>query len=95
MSSCRNIFEESLWKVFVQHLRLQNHFLFGTRLYITPLNSYILWKVRLVLSMVEGSRILKLNYWGVLKLFEHHCSICFPEEYTRKLHCVDDVFIIR
>ena len=81
----RDRFKISLRRCLHQHLRRETHPLFGTRLYIVPFNSHVLMKIRLILSWVDDGHVLKLNYWGVLHLFEYYCDLLFPNEYNHKL----------
>ena len=84
MSSIRQRFLRSLLRQLTRHLRHANHRLFGTRLYILPLDWDTLMTIKLTLSLVEGHGVFRLDYWGVLQLFERYCKQCYPIEYNIK-----------
>ena len=82
--SIRQKFSKILLRQLTRHLRLANHRLFGTRLYILPLNWDTTMKIRLTLSWVEGHHVNSLDYWGILKLFLQYCKRLYPIEYQKK-----------
>ena len=83
--SIRQKFSKALLRQLTRHLRLANHPLFGTRLYILPLNWDTTMKIRLTLCWVEGHHVMSLDYWNVLKLFLQYCKQLYPIEYNMKL----------
>ena len=83
--SIRQKFSKTLLRQLTRHLRLANHPLFGTRLYILPLDRDTTMKIRLTLCWVEGHHVMNLDYWNVLKLFLQYCKQLYPIEYNMKL----------
>ena len=77
-------FSKALLRQLIRHLRLANHPLFGTRLYILPLDWDTLMKIRLTLCWVEGHHVMILDYWNLLKIFLQYCKRLYPIEYKRK-----------
>ena len=66
------------------NLRLINHYLVGTRRHIEPsISPTLINKIRVILSLVEGNRILGDDYWEVLLYFDGYCEMFFPNEYYR------------
>ena len=82
--SIRQRFSHALLRQLTRHLRLANHPLFGTRLYILPLNWDTLMKIRLTLCWVEDHNVMNLDYWNIVKLFSFYCKRCHPIEYNMK-----------
>ena len=90
----REIFERSLFRMLMQHLFLDDHPLFGLRLYIKPWNSDTLMKIRWTLYLVEGEHVFDLNYWGILELFEAYCKHCYPIYYDMKEQGLEEVIYL-
>ena len=84
-------FLRSLLSMLVQHLRITNVPRFGTQLYITPLDSDTLMRIRLCLSWVEGNHVLGLGYFQILHIFKKHCELHYPNYYNQRLQGIEHI----
>lgn len=76
-------FLRSLCRCLDQHLHLTTHPRRGTReLRITPWDRHTLMKIRLVLSWVEGHRVMYLGDAQINLLFKTYCDEYFSNHYN-------------
>jgi len=81
----------SLKELLVLHLRVTDNPKFGTRMYITPLDSSVTLKIRRLLSTVEGPTVFVLNYFQLLELFKTYCMFFYLIHYYKRFMGVEDL----
>lgn len=69
--------------MFLRHLRRGPPTF--TDLQIVPSDNHTYMKIRLVLSWVEGHRVLHLSDAQVLQLFKDYCRLWYPNHYRLRL----------